>query len=100
MDNRIEIPLDWLSQFCQRNLIQRFSLFGSVLRDDFHEGSDVDVLVDYEPDARVGYFDLLRMQAELTEKLGVRVDLRTPAGLSRYIRQRVLDEAQVKYVHR
>jgi len=97
---KVDIPSEWLAQFCRRNHIYRLSLFGSVLRDDFHEGSDLDVLVEYEPDARVGYLALIRMQEELSEKLGITVDLRTPAGLSRYIRQKVLDEAEVKYVHR
>lgn len=64
-------------------------MFGSVLRDDFRPDSDVDVLVEFEPAARVGYFEMSRMELELSELLGRRVDLRTPAELSRYFRDRV-----------
>src|SRR5207248_7174381 len=74
---KINIPSDWLADFCRRNHIYRLSLFGSVLRDDFHEGSDLDVLVEYEPNARVGYLGMMRMQDELSDKLGRQVDLRT-----------------------
>ncbi len=50
---RIEIPKDLVAAFCQRNKICRLAIFGSVLRDDFTPDSDVDVLVEYEPDARM-----------------------------------------------
>jgi predicted nucleotidyltransferase len=51
---RIDIPKDEIAEFCRRNRIRRLALFGSVLRDDFTPQSDVDVLVEFEPDARVG----------------------------------------------
>ena len=96
----IKIPRDAIAEFCRRNHIAKLSLFGSVLREDFHEGSDVDVLVEFEPDAMVGYLAICRMQQELSDMLGRQVDLRTPAELSRYFRQRVLGEAEVQYVLR
>ena len=98
--DRVDIPSSWLADFCRRNGIQRLSLFGSVLREDFHDGSDVDILVEFEPGAAVGYFAMMRMQQELSDKLDVRVDLRTPAELSKYFRGRVMQEAEVQYVHR
>ena len=98
--HKLEIPSDWLSDFCRCNRILRLSLFGSVLREDFHEGSDIDMLVEYEAGAQVGYFDMMRMQEELSDKLGASVDLRTPAELSKYFRGRVMEEAEVQYVHR
>lgn len=61
MNPRIEIPRDRLAEFCQRNQIRRLALFGSVLRDDFMPESDGDVLVEFEPDARVG-FTFITMQ--------------------------------------
>ena len=97
---KITFPSNWLASFCRRNQIRRLTLFGSVLRDDFHDGSDVDVLVEYESGAGIGYFDMMRMQQELSDKLGKRVDLRTPAELSKHFRQRVQNEALVQYVHR
>ncbi len=96
----IELPIEQITEFCQRNPIQKLSLFGSILRDDFKPESDVDMLVEFIPDSRVGYFELNGMEVELTEMLKRKVDLRTPAEISRYFRQRVLDSAQVIYEHR
>lgn len=67
-------------------------VFGSVLRGEDQEGSDLDILVDPLPGATL--FDLGGLQIELEEILGVRVDLLTPGDLSRYFRESVLAEAQ------
>jgi predicted nucleotidyltransferase len=94
---RIDIPRDRIAEFCRRNRIRRLSLFGSVLRDDFRPESDVDVLVEFEPDAHPGlrFFD---MEIELSEMLGRKVDLNTAGFLSKYFRDEVLAEAEVQYV--
>ena len=97
---KIDVPKDKLAAFCQRHHIQKLSLFGSVLRDDFRPDSDVDVLVEFEPGQRVGLIRLAGMELELSELLGRKVDLRTPADLSRYFRQTVLDSAAVQYAKR
>ena len=94
---RIDIPEDEIAEFCRRNRIRRLALFGSVLRDDFTPQSDVDVLVEFEPDARVGLMGLARMEIELSGLLGRKVDLNTPGYLSDYFRDEVLAEAEVKY---
>ncbi len=94
----IELPFDQIEAFCRRNPIRKLSLFGSILRDDFQPESDVDMLVEFTPGAKVGYFDLARMEIELTEIVGRKVDLRTPAELSQYFRQKVINTAQVIYV--
>ena len=91
---RINIDDDALAEFCQRHRIKRLAFFGSVLRDDFGPDSDVDVLVQFEPGASVGFFAIARMQGELTTLLGRPVDSRTPKGLSRYFRDRVVREAE------
>ncbi len=57
----------------------------------------IDVLVEFEPDARVSFFDLSRMQRELTELFGRKVDLLTPNSLSKYFRQHVLETASLLY---
>ena len=98
MAARIELPKGLLDDFCRRRQIRRLSLFGSVLRDDFGPQSDVDVLVEFEPGATVGYFELADMEMELSELLGRKADLRTPAELSRYFRQVVLAAAEPQYV--
>jgi hypothetical protein len=95
---RIPIESDQIAEFCRRNQIDRLAFFGSVLRDDFGPDSDVDVLVEFEPGARVGFFAIARMQDELSAILGRPVDLCTPKGLSRYIRDRVVREAEAAYV--
>lgn len=93
----IEIPQEKIAQFCQRHHIRKFALFGSVLRDDFRPDSDVDVLVEFEPDWIPG-LAFFAMQDELSEILGRRVDLNTPNFLSRYIRDEVEAQAVVQYV--
>jgi hypothetical protein len=95
----IRIPVDAakIGEFCRRHHIRRLSFFGSALRDDFGPESDVDVLVEFEPGYVVGFIRLAGMEIELSEILGRRADLRTPAELSRYFRQEVLDSAELQY---
>lgn len=94
---RIDIPKDEIAEFCRRNRIRRLALFGSVLRDDFTPQSDVDVLIEFEPDARVGLLGLARMEIELSGLLGRKVDLNTPGFLSDYFRDEVVAEAEIQY---
>ncbi|NJP11248.1 MAG: nucleotidyltransferase family protein [Leptolyngbyaceae cyanobacterium RU_5_1] len=95
----IELPYQKITEFCQRKPIAKLSLFGSILRDDFGFESDVDMLVEFIPGSKITYFDLAGMEIELTEMVGRKVDLRTPNELSKYFRQKVLDSAEVIYVH-
>lgn len=94
---QINVPKAAIAEFCHRNQIRKLSLFGSVLRADFGPESDIDVLVEFEPTAHVGYFGLARMQRELTELLGRKVDLLTPGALSKYFKQQVLETALPQY---
>lgn len=83
-------------QFCQRHHIRKFSFFGSIVRDDFSPQSDIDVLVEFEPDHIPG-FDFFLMEAELSQMLGRKVDLQTIHFLSPVIRSIVLAEAVPAY---
>jgi predicted nucleotidyltransferase len=74
---RIKIPRERIADFCLRNRIRRLSFFCSVLREDFAPESDVDVLVEFEPGARVGLIALSAMEIQLPEILGRKVDLNT-----------------------
>ncbi|MBE9039740.1 nucleotidyltransferase family protein [Oscillatoriales cyanobacterium LEGE 11467] len=94
----IEIPRDRIAAFCRQYHIRKLSLFGSVLREDFTPNSDVDFLVEFEPDNVPGLLRLAGMEIELSEIVGRKADLRTPFDLSRYFRQEVLDSAMVQYV--
>ena len=98
MSAKISVDRQKIAEFCRRHHIRKLALFGSVLRDDFGPHSDVDVLVEFEPGTTVGFLRLAAMELELSEMLGRRVDLRTPAELSRYFRDEVLREAEVQYV--
>jgi len=92
------IPKDKIEAFCRRNHIRKLAFFGSVLREDLSPDSDIDVLVEFEPDAGVGFFELYDMEQELSSLLGGRkVDLSTPKCLSKYFRDKVLSEAEVHY---
>ncbi len=87
-----------IAEFCRKNHVRRLALFGSVLRDDFRPDSDVDVLVEFEPGHVPGLLRLAGMEHELSELFaGRRVDLRTPADLSRYFRDEVLSTARIQY---
>ena len=96
MSIKISINKEKIAKFCRRNHIKRLAFFGSVLRDDFRPDSDVDILVEFEPDHVPG-LAFYGMEIELSEILGRKVDLRTPADLSRYFRQEVLKSAEVQY---
>ena len=95
--NRLGVSSEQLAVFCRRHAILRLAVFGSILRDDFHGESDVDVLVEFAPGQSPG-LAFFRMQEELAGLFGRPVDLHTPNSLSRYFRDEVLSEAEVQYV--
>ena len=87
-----------LHQFCKRNFIVKLSLFGSALRADFTDESDIDFLVEFEADRTPTFLSLARMERELSELLdGRKIDLRTPEELSPYFRDNVIKEAMNLY---
>jgi predicted nucleotidyltransferase len=94
---KISLPKDRLAEFCRRHGIRRLSLFGSVLRDDFCDESDVDILVEFHEGVQIGLIGLAGLELELTQMIGRRVDLNTKGFLSRYFRDAVLAEAEVMY---
>ena len=97
---RIDLDQEAVEAFCRKHGLRKLSLFGSVLRDDFRPDSDVDVLVEFREGVRAGYLTMAAMERELSQLLGRRVDLRTPAELSRYFRDDVLRAAEVRYAER
>jgi predicted nucleotidyltransferase len=94
---RLGISGEDLTAFCRRNQIRKLSLFGSVLRGEDRPDSDLDLLVEFEPDTRVGLLGISRVQVELSDLLGRPVDLRTAQELSRHFRDQVLHQAEVQY---
>jgi len=92
----VQPPQKEIEALCRKYHIRRLALFGSVLRQDFQSSSDIDMLVEFEPGHTPG-LGFFTIQNELTQLLGRKVDLNTPAELSPYFRNQVLDEAEVLY---
>jgi len=92
----IRLPRNKIAEFCRRNRIQKLSLFGSALRGELRDDSDIDLLVEFEP-GHVPGLAFFAMENELSEILGRKVDLNTPQFLSRYFREQVLAEAELQY---
>lgn len=91
------ISSERIATFCLQHKIARLSLFGSVLRADFGPDSDIDVLIEFQPEARPSLLDLGGMQQELCELFGRQVDLKTPEFLSPFVREAVEREARLQY---
>lgn len=97
-ESNIQLPREKIADFCKRNRIRKLSLFGSALRGELRENSDIDLLIEFQPGPVPSLIDLARMERELSTLLdGRKVDLRTPQELSRYFRQEVLSSASVQY---
>ncbi len=95
-DLPIVVESNAISRFCREHSVRRLALFGSVLRPDFQERSDVDVLVDYLPGHHPGLM-LFRQQEELSTLLSRRVDLHTASSLSPLFRAVVVAESLPLY---
>jgi uncharacterized protein len=93
----IEIPAERLAALCRQYQVRELALFGSVLRDDFGPGSDIDFLVEFEPSAQVGFLTLGKLQGELSALFDRAVDLVPKRGLKPILRQAVLASAEVVY---
>jgi len=94
-ENELRQRLREIDRYCRRNSIRHLKAFGSILGDrtELRADSDLDLLVDFEPGARVTLLDMARMERELGDLIGFKVDLRTAADLSRYFRAEVLEKA-------
>lgn len=86
-----------LKIYCKKNGISKLSLFGSYIKNTFTEGSDLDILIEFEEGNKPGYLTIARIQRELSELFGKNVDLRTPEELSKYFREDIVKEAVVQY---
>jgi len=86
-----------IKNLCQRYQVQELSIFGSTLREDFRKDSDIDLLVEFEPEAQIGFVTLSRMQRELSAILNRPVDLVPKRGLKAKIRESVISSAKVLY---
>ena len=98
MNPNLSIPQERLASFCREHGIKRLAVFGSALGDAFGPESDVDLLVEFEPHRIPTQFDMAGMDQELSGLFsGRKVDSRTPEDMSRYFRDRVIEQADVQY---
>lgn len=99
MKRLLNLDAEALAQFCKAHHIRRLSLFGSQLKGTARPDSDVDLLVEFDPDHVPGLLGIAAMELRLSEMLGGRrVDLRTAQDLSSYFRDEVVRTAEVQYV--
>jgi len=94
---KIRVPKKELADFCRRYNVQKLALFGSVLGNNFRADSDVDVLVSFQPNAKIGFITFSRMQRELAELFNRPVDLVPMDGLKPVIRASVLSNIEEVY---
>jgi len=94
---KFRLPLEAIRAYCNQRPIRRLSLFGSALREDLKPDSDIDMLVEYAPEADISYFDIVQQQIDFSKMIGRPVDLLTPNSLSPYFRQEVLESAEPLY---
>lgn len=94
---KIKIPKKELNEFCHRYQVQKLALFGSVIGKNFRADSDVDVLVSFQPNARIGFITFSRMQRELSGLFNRPVDLVPMDGLKPVIRDSVLSNIEEVY---
>jgi predicted nucleotidyltransferase len=99
---RLRLSPEQIAAFCQRWQLMELALFGSVLRDDFHADSDIDILISYAPEANHGLLARVRIQRELATLCGREVDVMTKKSIeesrNELRRKEILGSAQVIYV--
>lgn len=93
----VEFPLDKIAGLCRRYQVRELSVFGSAARGKLRPDSDIDLLVEFQPDAHIGLLDYAGLMNELSEVLGRKADLVSKQGLKPLIREDVLAESQVIY---
>lgn len=93
----LDLPEAEIAGICRRHRVRELALFGSAARGELRPDSDIDMLVDYLPEARPSLLDLIAMKNELSDLLGRPVDLGAKRALKRRFKDRILAETQVIY---
>ena len=91
------LPVEAISAYCETQPIERLSLFGSALRDELREESDIDLLVEYHPGTTVTLLTLAGHEIDLGNLIGRKVDLRMAGELGKSFCQQVIDSARPIY---
>ncbi len=95
MNPQVTIRREEIQAFCRAHSVRELAVFGSAVRPDFNDASDIDVLIDLDPNTRIGLIALQKMRDELSRIFGRPVDLLTRNGLNRHIRVQILDSAEI-----
>ena len=94
---KIDLPIKEITALCKRYNVRELAVFGSAVKNKLRSDSDIDLLVEFEPDAQVGFITLFRMQRELSGLMHRKVDLVSKGGLKPILRQEILSAAKVLY---
>ena len=94
---KIDLPIKEITALCKRYNVRELAVFGSAVKNKLRSGSDIDLLVEFEPDAQVGFITLSRIQQELSGLMHRKVDLVPKGGLKPILRQEILSAAKVLY---
>ena len=97
INQKIDLPIELINILCRRYQVRELAPFGSALGDSFGPDSDLDFLVEFQPEAQVGFMKLARMQREFSAVLNHKVDLVPKGGLKPKICQAILSSAEVLY---
>jgi predicted nucleotidyltransferase len=97
MNPKIKIPQKWLEGFCKEHHIIKLALYGSVVLNRFTDASDVDILVEFDPNYTPGFFRFVDIRDALAENIGREVDLRTPEDISKLFRNEVIQQSYLLY---
>lgn len=97
MHPSINLDQATIASFCEQHHIRRLALFGSQLKGTSKPDSDIDLLVEFDPEHIPTLLGIAGMEIDLSDMLGKKVDLRTAADLSRYFRDEVVRMAEVQY---
>lgn len=94
-DREVDVPA--LADLCRRYGVKELSLFGSAARGEMHTGSDIDLLVEFEPGGRIGVIKFESLAEELESLAGRKVDLVIKRGLKPWVRPHVFLDARIIY---
>lgn len=97
LEGKLGVSEKEIRSMCEKYRIRKLSLFGSALHDSMKSGSDIDLLVEFEPGHVPGLIGFAEIQNEFSNLFHHSVDLRTPNDLSPLFRETVLKEAQAQY---
>lgn len=93
----VQVGEDALARLCRRYCVRELSVFGSAARQEMHSGSDIDLLVEFQPEARVDLVDHAGLMLDLAQLFGRNVDLVSKRALKPLIRESILQQARPIY---